>query len=270
MRILWAGLFLLQALPGHGQSAMEMNSIKKGDHFQKETVVNSNMLIQHGGNSLVVGTRSFISELYSVVDASSSGFIFKVTTLNILDTVRSSGEEEYYNSASFTDHNSAIQQAIQGLMNRTLFLKVDSIGFVVSVDDNNTRQPDSLVTILGLFPNKPIRGEPSNFLTGYNFSTLHGNGFTIADSSARNNRKTVTNYSISFQTDTTTTITFSQRITDSLANTNTNGFFVVNNYSGLIMERTTKSITAEEQLFNEVNYSIIRKTAIKERYKKIE
>ena len=269
MRILWMALLLLQVSNGHGQSSVELNSIKKGDQFQKETIVNSNILIRYRNNNLLAGTKGVITELYSVVDTANAGFSFKITTTQVLDTVNSNGEEVYYNSASFTDNNSAIQHFIQDVIKRTLLVKVDSKGVVTEVEDNLTGRQDPFVKMLGLFPTYLHKEEHSNFVTGYHFSSLQGNGFSIADSSMVNNRKTLTNYTISAQNDSTTSIHFSQKITDSLVNINTNGLLTINNQSGLIIERVTKSVSSEEQVFNDLTYSIIRKTAKTERFRKL-
>lgn len=265
MKIAWICIFMVMEFLVHAQS-----DFKKGDQFKKESFSNMNSVIRLGSNNIQIGIESSISQLYSIEEISPNGYIFKVITSKISDSIKSFGEQVYYNSERLKDTTSVIEKAIKSLLNQTFLVQVDKKGNILTVKTNSIEYPsDPLPEILGLFSNSFIKGGTIGLITNYNFNTLQGNRFSNIDSSIINNNKTVTTYSINSQTDSLTVIFFTQKIQGSLTSTNTNGVLMVNNATGMVVEKATKSITAEDQIFNGMAYSIIRKTATIESYKKL-
>lgn len=265
IKIAWNCIFILAGFLTHAQSAFN-----KGDQFQKETFSNTNCLIKHAGSNIKIEIGTFVSQLYSLENISQDGYIFKVTTKKISDSIKSFGEKAYYNSEWLKDTSSVIEKAIKNVLDQTSLVLVDKKGIILSVKtDPIEYTSDSLLKILGFSPNSFILGSSIGFITNYNFNSLEGNRFSNMDSSTINDNKTVTSYHINSQTDSITSVIFNQNFQGRSISTNTNGVLLVNNATGMVMEKATKSVTRENLVFNNTKFFIIRNTASSEVFTKL-
>jgi hypothetical protein len=248
----------------------DMISFKNGDQFMKETVINTNAVIQRGNNSLALGCSTSISQLFRVSKVSPVGSSFNVNTKKIASTVRlSGGEVQHYSSEDF-DSNSVTGQAMRNIVAQTNFLQVDNFGVIFDIrQDPVSFQQDSLIAFLNLNPASFLPRSTLELITDTAFYSMNLPGSPLVDSATINGIKTVTRYNFDSRTDSTTSFSFTQTVTGSDANVNTNGVLVINNRAGMVSEKTSQSISVSYQLFNGVMYLVTRKSAVSERYRKL-
>jgi len=268
-------LFIIISYASQAQSNLHSNyrvtAFKKGDQFLKQILNNSNYFLQLGDDSLDIKTKSVVTRLYTIDDITEEVYSFTVSTEKIVDTINSMGKEICYNSEIMKDSNSVIEKTIKSMIGKRVKIQVNVNGIILSVTGNDSisYSADSLVTFTGLQPEQFTVGSPIGLLADLPSDILYKKGYTWADSASINDRKTVTTYGIDSCTDASTTIRFTSMVSGKYSNSNINGKLLIDNNTGLILEKLTRSATLGYHFMNGLAYLLDKRSAVSESYKKL-
>lgn len=245
-------------------------TFKKGDQFQRTAFLSSNTVLQRGDQKFNINSFSSTTKVYDVVDANGQGFNLAVTTKHIADTIDAMGKKLAYSSDKPTDDSSAIAKALNNIAGKAASVTINKNGLVTDVADPALQfTNDTLTAFAGLQQEQIVKGTTLGLLADFVVTQSLKPGYTWVDSTTVNGQKTKNTFWIDKITDKTTTVIFESAITGGYTNSNTNGVYVIDNQTGVILERMMKSIISGYQLHNRVVYAASKRTAFTESCYKI-
>jgi len=252
------------------QTAHRIFTFKKGDQFQRTAFLSSNTVLQRGDQKFNINSFSSTTKVYDVIDATGQGFNLAVTTKHIADTVDAMGKKLEYSSDKPVTDSSAIAKALNNLTGKVASVTINKNGLVTDVTDPALQfTNDAFTAFTGLQQEQIIKGTTLGLLADFVITQSLKPGYTWADSTTVNGQKTKNTFWIDKLTDKTTTVIFESAITGGYTNSNTNGVYVIDNQTGVILERMMKSIISGYQLHNQVVYAASKRTAFTESCYKI-
>ncbi|SEO47799.1 hypothetical protein SAMN05192574_108226 [Mucilaginibacter gossypiicola] len=243
---------------------------KKGDQFQRTAFLSSNTVLQRGDQKFNINSFSSTTKVYDVVDASGQGYNLSVTTKHIADTVNAMGKKLEYSSDKPVTDSSAIAKALSNIAGKVASVTINKNGLVTDVTDPALQfTNDTFTAFTGLQQEQIVKGTTLGLLADFVITQSLKPGYTWADSTTVNGQKTKNTFWVDKLTDKTTTVAFESAITGGYTNSNTNGVYVIDNQTGVILERVMKSIISGYQLHNQVVYAASKRTAFTESCYKI-
>ncbi|WP_413669780.1 DUF6263 family protein [Mucilaginibacter sp. Mucisp86] len=252
------------------QTAHRIFTFKKGDQFQRTAFLSSNTVLQRGDQKFNINSFSSTTKVYDVIDTTGQGFNLAVTTKHIADTVDAMGKKLEYSSDKPVTDSSAIAKALNNLTGKVASVTINKNGLVTDVTDPALQfTNDAFTAFTGLQQEQIIKGTTLGLLADFVITQSLKPGYTWADSITVNGQKTKNTFWIDKLTDKTTTVIFESAITGGYTNSNTNGVYVIDNQTGVILERMMKSIISGYQLHNQVVYAASKRTAFTESCYKI-
>jgi len=252
------------------QTAHRTFTFKKGDQFQRTAFLSSNTVLQRGDQKFNVNSFSSTTKVYDVVDATGQGFNLAVTTKHIADTIDAMGKKMAYNSDMPANDSSAIAKALNNIAGKVASVTINKNGLVTDITDPALQfTNDTLTAFTGLQQEQIIKGTTLGLLADFVVTQSLKPGYTWADSTMANGQKTKNTFWIDKISDKTTTVVFESAITGGYTNSNTNGVYVIDNQTGVVLERMMKSIISGYQLHNRVVYAASKRTAFTESCYKI-
>jgi hypothetical protein len=254
----------------HAQTAHRIFAFKKGDQFQRTAFLSSNTVLQRGDQKFNINSFSSTTKVYDVVDANGQGFNLAVTTKHIADTVDAMGKKLEYSSDKPVNDSSAIAKTLNNIAGKVASVTINKNGLVTDVTDPALQfTNDTFTAFTGLQQDQIIKGTTLGLLADFVVTKSLKPGYTWADSTTVNGQKTKNTFWVDKLTDKTTTVVFESAITGGYTNSNTNGVYVIDNQTGVILERMMKSIISGYQLHNRVVYAASKRTAFTESCYKI-
>jgi hypothetical protein len=247
-------------------------AFKKGDGYQKTTLVNSNTILARYDQKFTISSNSSVTKNYNVTDATKSGFEVAVTTKRIADTLFAMGKSMAYNSDRPSDTSSYIQKRLTAMVGQTANVSLgtrDTI-FAVKGGGGNEAVNDTLFAFTGLQNDPLVKGGSLGLTVDYAAFQTMKKGYTWADTSTRAGTNVKNTFWIESKTDKTTTIAFESALRQQYSNSNTNGVYVIDNATGVVLIRQMRSVTTGYQILNNVVYAASRSTAFTESCYKIQ
>lgn len=245
-------------------------TFKKGDQFQRTSFLSSNTVLQRGDQKFNINSFSSTTKMYDVIDATGQGFNLAVTTKHIADTVDAMGKKMEYSSDKPANDSSVIAKALNNIAGKVATVSINKNGIVTNVADPALQfTNDTLTAFTGLQQEQIVKGTTLGLLADFVVTQSLKPGYTWADSTIVNGQKTKNTFWVDKLTDKTTTVIFESAITGGYTNSNTNGVYVIDNQTGVILERMMKSIISSYQLHNRVVYAASKRTAFTESCYKI-
>jgi hypothetical protein len=246
-------------------------AFKKGDGYQRTTVVNSNTVLQRGNQKFDISSRSSVTKNYHVTEASNAGFVVVVTTKRIADTLFAMGKSMTYNSDSKSDTGSFIQKRLGAMVGQTAYVRLNKRDSIYEISGaGNPPVNDTLFAFTGLQPNQLVKGGSLELTTDYAAIQTMKTGYTWADSIHNASTQIKNTFWIQAKGAATTTIAFESAQRQANTNSNTNGVYVIDNATGVVLTRQMQSITTGYQILNNVVYAASRRTAFTESVYKIQ
>ena len=265
MKPILIALFMLAACKTVAQTNNRALSFAKGDKFKKQVFVKSICVLQQGTQTVNIQTFSAVTKLYSVNNVSDNAFSFKITTQKIVDTINALGKQMAYDSEKPGDPNSIIERELNGTVGKPASVDIDKTGIISAVDNASAPYAnDTVLAFSGIQPEKYNIGGELGLTARFAVNPSFVTGYKWTDSSVNNNIKKVTNYRIELISDTTTTVSFTSSIFENYFNTNINGVLVIDNNSGIVLQRITQSSTTGFEVLNGLIYTETRRNAISE------
>ena len=264
-------LVLLSGFISKAQESKRIFSFKSGDEFQRETLINSNSSLQRGDQTLEVASVSSMTKTYTVNSTSPTSTNFTVKFNKMDNLIDAMDKQLYYSSDQKIDSTSSIQKALSYMVNKPVEVTIDKYGIVTSSNLYKSEfATDTLVAFAGIAPEIFEKGVLLNLFADYNYSNTIEKGFTWTDSVNINKQKLNTKFWIEDINEQFTIVKFSTKIITQMVNSNSNGTYIVDNASGLIIERLIYTLSTGYQVSaGGVIYAVSRSSSISERIKKI-
>jgi hypothetical protein len=251
--------FILISTISHAQGIHRYFKFKKGDEFERQIIVRSNCVLQRASQSLRISSYSSLTRSYKVTDASDKGASFNIITSKIIDTVDALGRKMIFDSEKRPDPNSDIQMGLLQMIGKTAGVTVDNKGQIISIQKPMVKN-DTLMSFTGIQPENIAAGQTLGFIVDFPYNPSIKKGFAWADASPISE----TNYTIYAVTGRTTTITYTSSIFASTLNSRINGVMLIDNETGIILKRSSQSVSTGYEVVNGVVYTATRRTAIAE------
>jgi hypothetical protein len=246
-------------------------AFKKGDGYQKTTLVNSNTVLQRYDQKLTISSNSSITKNYNVTDATKSGFAVAVTTKRITDTIFAMGKSMAYNSDQPSDTTSYIQKRLTAMVGQTANVTLGTRDTIFDIKGGGSQAAnDTLFAFTGLQNDQLVKGSSLGLTVDYAAFQTMKKGYTWADTSTRAGTNVKNTFWIESKTDKTTTVAFESALRQPYSNSNTNGVYVIDNATGVVLVRQMQSLTTGYQILNNVVYAASRRTAFTESCYKIQ
>lgn len=254
----------------HAQSAERDFNFKKGDEFYRQTAVQSSCIIQMGKGQVHINSSSLVAKDYNVSDANDNGFTFTVTTKKVTTTLDVDNKHMQFDSSAPIDNTSLFAKGLDFMINKPTAVSVDKHGTIAQVEPPSMRLAnDTLLAFTGIANEQYAVGNRFGLIADVMLQGQLDKNTTWGDTTVTGDIKTINKFWVQSQTATSTTIGFSSSSKGKMANTNTNGVYVLNNSTGVITQRILQSVSVGYIFYKRNVYGSTRRWAISESCYKI-
>ena len=264
-------LLLIITFTVNAQDKRRVFALKQGDEFQREILTNSRSAIQRGAQTLNVNAVSALTKSYVVTAATTSGNKMDVRIKKMDNVIDALGQQLHYNSEDKRDSTSLIKRGLEFMVNKPSEVTVDKYGVILSSKTYKAEfATDTLVAFAGIEPEIFEQGTLLGLFADLTYSPSMKKGFTWTDSVTINSQTLNTKFWIEDVNEKSTVVKFSTKIETKMINTNSNGTYVVDNTTGLIVEKLVSTISTGYQISaGKVIYAVSRSTSLSERIRKV-
>jgi len=252
-------LFMAAVGPAMAQTAHRDLGLKKGDEFQRQIVIKSNCLLQRGSQKLNLSTYSSVIKTYKINNVSGNQASVIITVNKIIDSLNALGQKVVFNSDKRPDPDSYIQMALLNMIGKPAVASVNEKGKILAIE-KQLPMDDTLLSFTGIQNEALATGHLLEFTTDFPANPFIKKGYSWTDSTA----SAVSRFTIYAVNNRTTTITYSTTNLAGNLNSRINGVMLVDNGSGIILKRSTQSVTTGYELVKGVIYTATRRTATSE------
>lgn len=246
-------------------NAQDLN-LNKGDEYRITTVMSSSSAMKRGDKTLEMQSMSKLIKTYKVTEVTANGYNLAMSVTNVADTINAVGQKLAYNSNRAADPASAIETALSKMVGASTTLNLDKSGKVTQVDNiAKTKSNAEAASSAGVYYDNPTVG--NILVLGANFKLPAGfaKGSTWKESTKVGDATVKTTYNVEETTATETKVAYMSEITQTGNNTNVSGALVLDNKSGIVVQRILKTdsksnlsldgknfITAEKRIISEI------------------
>ena len=252
-------LFAAAVGPAMGQGMHRDLNLKKGDEFQRQVVIKSNCLLQRGSQKLNLSTYSSVIKTYKISNINGARASVSITINKIIDSLNALGQKVVFNSDKRPDPDSFIQMALLQMIGKPAMVTVDEKGKILAIQ-KQLPMDDTLLSFTGIQNESLAAGHLLEFTTDFPANPFLKKGYNWTDSTA----STVSHFTIYAAASRTTTVTYTTTSMAGNLNSRINGVMLVDNESGIILKRSTQSVTTGYELVKGVIYTATRRTATSE------
>jgi hypothetical protein len=264
-KILFCVLFIISNYGAGAQALHRVFTFQTGDEYKKQIRLNSTCVIQRGKQKLDVNSSTEVSKLYKVTSVSDTAYEFTVSIQKLDNRINSLGKELHYNSENAMDTTSQIHKVLKYMMRTPSLVSVNKNGIILSaIDPNAALASDTLFAFAGLPDESYHKGTQFGITADFSKSKSLKKGYKWTASSRANNQQMTTDFVIDDMTDAITVIKFKSSIKGQYLNSNTNGAYILDNKSGIIIQKLVESISTGYQLKNKIVYATTRKISLSE------
>jgi hypothetical protein len=245
--------------------AQQLN-LKEGDKYIVVSVMSSTMGMKRGDKQIDAKSISSVTKSYHITAANDDGYKLTITTKQIVDTVDAFDQKELFNSTDKVVPNSRFASVLNKMIGQTQTLTLDKQGKIIKVDNETLALTNAaLASAVGLYDNLLVKGNSINFSVNYKLPTGAKVGTEWAESIKQADVTGNTKYTVEQITETFTKVKFKSEQTEPGINVNMNGTMVIDNATGVVLQRIIKSHSVSNER-NSDNKSFIasRKSVISE------
>lgn len=270
IRILAAAILVLITGTVSAQLADKDFNFKKGDEFYRQTATKSSCIIQMGKNQVHINSSSLVAKAYDVTDINSNGYTFSVTTKKITSSLDVDDKHMEFDSSAPVDQSSLLAKGLEYMIDKSTAVNIDHNGVIADVEPPSVKLAnDTLLAFTGIANDQYIVGNKFGLVSDLLMHGQVSKDLTWGDTTVNGDAKTINKFWIYSQTATATTIGFSSSTKGKMANINTNGYYVLNNVTGIITQRTMQSVAIGYLFYKRNVYGSTRRWAISESCYKI-
>lgn len=265
LKLIFLFCFISQVSATYAQNLNRAFDFKVGDEYVKNTKVISTGVVERGEQNISVNTESQIKKSIKVTDSTSNGYGFKITIEEMDNKIESLNNVLHFNSNKPVDPSSKIEKALRYMLDKPVELKTDKYGIILSTEDpSKLLANDTLLAFAGIQPEFFERGDLFSLLGDFQYDPSLKKGYSWADSLVIDEQKMVTEYLIEEVTKESTVIKLTTSSFGRLINSNINATYIIDNKSGVILEKIIYTISTGFRVANKVLFAISRSTSIVE------
>jgi hypothetical protein len=256
----------LQAQVGHRTFRFNV-----GDEYETDMLTNSNAVLKRGNQTLHINSSTTATKSYKVNTANENGTDLTVQIKYMDNMIEALGEKLHYNSASRVDSTSSIVRALDFMVKKPIKVSLDKYAVIkASTDYRAELATDTLVSFAGLKPEFFEKGTLFSLLADITYSKTLQKGYSWGDTVVMDKQKLISKFTIDDITEKNTFISFSSSITGKLVNSNTNGKYVIDNATGLVLEKLLYIVSVGYQISaGNTVYAVSRSTSVTEKTRKV-
>jgi hypothetical protein len=243
----------------NGQTIHRDFKFKKGDEFQRQIVIKSNCQLQRGSQKLNLSTYSAVTKLYKVNTVGNGSAAMSIIVNKIIDSINALGQKVAFNSEKRPDPDSFIQMSLLQMIGKPALISIDEAGKILSVQ-KQIPADDTLLSFTGIQNESFASGNALEITLDFPLNAFLKKGYTWSNTIGT----AVSNFTIYAVNSKTTTITYTTTDLAGNLNSRINGVMLVDNDSGIILKRSTQSVTTGYELVKGVIYTATRRTATAE------
>ncbi|MES2418977.1 MAG: DUF6263 family protein [Bacteroidota bacterium] len=239
--------------------------LNKGDEYKITTMLSSSMAMKRGDKQIDLTSMSSVTKSYQVTEASDNSYKLSITMNHIADTVNAFNQKLAYSSNRAADPNSAIETALSKMIGETHTVSLDKTGKITQVADAAKATANiQVAAISGLYNKALTVGNTLNFGAGFKLPTGAKKGTTWTETQTKGEAITNTTFTVEASTTTATSISFKSESRQPGINTNLNGLLVMDNTTGVILQRVVKTNSLSNEIVGDKTYAASRKSIISE------
>lgn len=264
-------LFMLLSFASKAQEGHRVFLFNEGEEYQTDILTNSKAVVQRGKQTLNINTVSTVTKSLKVTLANDRGYTFNVKINKMDNVIDAMGKQLHHSSSIKSDTSSSILRALDFMLNKPVDVVVNKYGIIQSSTDYRAEMAtDTLVSFAGLQPEAFERGTLIGLVADITYNKGLKKGYTWTDSVVIDKQTLKTEFKIEDINEKNTVIKFSNTIIGKLLNTNTNGTYVIDNSSGVILEKLLYTLSTGYQISaGGVVYAVSRATSISQKTKRI-
>ena len=249
----------------NAQSVKRVFDFTTGDEFEKQSVLKSTTNIQRGTQKLLVSSSSTITKLYKVTETIDTTAKLDITIKKMDNVISALGQLLHYDSEKGADTTSKIQKSLNSMLNTPVTVQINKTGKILSSDESALKIiNDSLLVFAGIQSETFTKGSQFTLTPKFNMSDRVKPGYVWMDTVTLDQQKMITRFWIDDISDGHTIVKFQSKLTSSYLNSNTTGTYVLDNRSGMIIQRLVQSISNGYQVMNSLVYITNRSISLSE------
>jgi len=254
-----------------GQTYTRVFDFKKGDEFQSEIIITSNAMIKRGKQVLNVSSTNNLTKSYKIQQADDQGYRFSVAIDKMKAAIDANKVRTSFDTGNTTDTTSNILKGLFFVVNKPIAVTISKNGAIQNADEYKLEMAsDTLISFAGLQPEIFTKSQLINFLADFTYRKDIKKGYTWTDSTVVAGEKAKTRFLVDHIDENITILNFFKTSTNSLLNTNSNGTYVIDNRTGLIVEKYVYVIAVGYQISaGNMMYAVSRTVSIVEKTKKV-
>ncbi|WP_316770400.1 hypothetical protein [Pedobacter frigiditerrae] len=268
LKIYFFFAFMLLPFVSFAQDGHRTFSFKTNAEYQTDITVNSRSIIQRGKQVLHINSTSNVSKTSKVIAIGDKGYTFNIKIKGMDNLIDGMGKKLHYNSASGLD-GSTIKSALDYMVNKSVDLKVNKYGIIESFDNEQVEfATDTLLAFAGIQPEVFQKGKLFDLVADITYTKNLLKGHNWTDVSTTANEKITTKFWIENINETNIVLKFTSSSIGKLINSNSNGTYLVDNKTGIILEKLVYVVSVGYQISaDKIVYAVSRSSNIFEKTK---
>lgn len=258
--------FVAKAQQGH-----RVFLFNEGEEYQTDILTNSKAVVQRGKQELKINTVSTVSKAFKVALANDRGYTFNVKIKAMDNVIDAMGKQLHHSSAIKSDTSSSILRALDFMLNKPIDVVTDRYGIIQTYTDYKAEMAtDTLVAFAGIQPEAFEKGTLIGLVADITYNKGLKKGYSWTDSVEIDKQKLKTVFTIEDINEKNTVIKFSSSIVGAMVNSNTNGTYVIDNESGIVLEKLLYILSNGYQVSaGGVVYAVSRATSVSQKTRRI-
>lgn len=256
----------LQAQVGH-----RVFRFNNGEEYETNMLTNSNAVLKRGTQTLNINSVTTATKSYKVTSANDNETNLTVEIKNMDNTIEALGERLHYNSAMKMDSSSTIMRALDFMVKKPINVKLDKYAVIKSSTDYRAElATDTLVSFAGLKPEFFEPGTLFSLLADITYNKKLTKGYSWGDTITMDKQVLKSKFTIEDVTEKNTIVKFTSAINGKLVNSNSNGTYIIDNATGLVVEKLIYIVSVGYQISaGNTVYAVSRSTSVSETTRKV-
>jgi hypothetical protein len=208
---------------------------------------------------------SSITKLYNVTDANDNGYNLAITTKHIADTIDAFNQKLAYSSDRAANASSSLETLLSKMVGEVHTVSLDKTGKITQVGDAAKASANAQVAgMTGLYNKSLTNGTTLNFGTTFSLPVGAKKGTKWNETTTKGQSTEKTSYLVESTTAATSKVSFKTEQSMPGSNTNLNGILILDNATGVVLQRIVKLNTLSNESTEGKTYSVSRKNTISE------
>lgn len=226
-------------------NAQKLN-LNKGDEYKVTTVMSSSSQMKRGEKQIDQQSMSSITKQYTVTDANDNGYKLAITTKHIADTIDAFNQKLAYSSDRAANASSSIETALSKMVGEVHTVSLDKSGKITQVGDMANANAE-VAGNAGVYYKLLENGKFLNFGAIFILPANAKKGTKWNETITKGESTEKIAYLVESITATTTSVSFTVEQAMPGSATNANGLILMDNATGVVLERALKLNTFSKE-----------------------